>query len=288
MTRSRPLSPTSSTVLSRRAIYAYLYGELLQEHRRRLYPIVYMHDGQNLWAAMYRSSRSSGTWNDRCDVRCRVELRRMYLGELIGWNAAIGGSRRRAPRRRQLRVGWSPHVPRSDRRRHRERREQITSTRRPPSRPRREALRRRSLRHQDARSRAGNRRSIRCFACPDDSRRDGGELARWSRHGVRGASTPEVYELIAEISPRRRWNNDVFRDGRSIATNLRASSSPSTRGKGPSTMKPTRPRLAAAYVALGYVQVGNFSHVVQPGPTTARRIGQDSSAQERAALLGVR
>jgi predicted alpha/beta superfamily hydrolase len=81
-----------STILGNdRAIYAYLppsYGE----NTLATYPVVYMHDGQNLWAAL-PGLAFSGTWNVDTTFDAAANAGACSSGGVVGWGAQpLGGA----------------------------------------------------------------------------------------------------------------------------------------------------------------------------------------------------
>ena len=82
-----------------------------------------------------------------------------------------------------------------------------------------------------------------------------------------GTKRPDVFGRLAELSPSTWWNSDV------IIGDVQATSGAATRplvvyvdsGQGSGDDEADTDLLANAYVALGYVDGINFRHVVQPG-----------------------
>jgi predicted alpha/beta superfamily hydrolase len=80
-----------STALNNdRAIYAYLPASYA-ENTEATYPVVYMHDGQNLWAAMPQIA-FAGTWNVDTAFDTASEHGACSSGSLVGWAAQPFGS----------------------------------------------------------------------------------------------------------------------------------------------------------------------------------------------------
>ena len=82
-----------------------------------------------------------------------------------------------------------------------------------------------------------------------------------------GVARPDVFGGIAALSPSTWWNNDV------LVADVQASAGAASRplvvyvdsGEGSADHQADTDQLAAAYLALGYVDGVNFRHVVQAG-----------------------
>ncbi|HEY3801698.1 MAG TPA: alpha/beta hydrolase-fold protein [Kofleriaceae bacterium] len=81
-----------STVLNDdRAIYVYLPASYA-ENTDATYPVVYMHDGQNLWAAMPQIA-FAGTWNVDTAFDTATGVGACSSGGVVGWGAQpLGGT----------------------------------------------------------------------------------------------------------------------------------------------------------------------------------------------------
>jgi len=81
-----------STVLNDdRAVYAYLPASYT-ENTEATYPVVYMHDGQNLWAALPQLA-FSGTWNVDTTFDAASQAGACSTGGVMGWGAQpLGGT----------------------------------------------------------------------------------------------------------------------------------------------------------------------------------------------------
>jgi predicted alpha/beta superfamily hydrolase len=105
-----------------------------------------------------------------------------------------------------------------------------------------------------------------------------------------GLKHPEVYGLIAAISPSTWWNADVLVTD--IQSTLAAPQRPLVvyvdSGEGTVDDEADTDELAAAYVALGYVQGTNFSHVIQPGAQHSETYWAERFPGAMQLLLGVR
>jgi predicted alpha/beta superfamily hydrolase len=81
----------STTLNNDRAIYVYLPPSY-NENSDATYPVVYMHDGQNLWAAMPQLA-FSGTWNVDTAFDAAAEHGACSSSSVIGWGAMpLGGT----------------------------------------------------------------------------------------------------------------------------------------------------------------------------------------------------
>ena len=75
----------STTLGNDRAIYAYLPASY-EENTDATYPVVYMHDGQNLWAALPQLA-FGGTWNVDTAFDAATEQGACSSSTLVGWGA---------------------------------------------------------------------------------------------------------------------------------------------------------------------------------------------------------
>jgi predicted alpha/beta superfamily hydrolase len=81
----------STTLGDDRAIYAYLPASYT-ENTDATYPVVYMHDGQNLWAALPQLA-FSGTWNVDTAFDAASNSGTCSAGGVVGWGAQpLGGA----------------------------------------------------------------------------------------------------------------------------------------------------------------------------------------------------
>jgi enterochelin esterase-like enzyme len=112
-----------STILGDdRAIYAYLPASYA-ENTDATYPVVYMHDGQNLWAALPQLA-FSGTWNVDTAFDTASQLGACSSATVVGWGAQPLGGRASDVHGRHRLLGGAGvrHVPRGHRHRRREQR----------------------------------------------------------------------------------------------------------------------------------------------------------------------
>src|SRR5262249_7211506 len=87
------LIPTfhSNVLNNDRAIYAYLPPSYY-ENTDATFPVVYMHDGQNLWAALPKLA-AFGTWNVDTAFDNAAEQGTCSAGGVVGWGAQpFGGT----------------------------------------------------------------------------------------------------------------------------------------------------------------------------------------------------
>ena len=120
--RSSPIADFHSTVLDNdRAIYAYLPASYA-ENTVATYPVVYMHDGQNLWAALPQLAFAS-TWNvdTAFDTASNTGVCSSGRRHRLGRAAARRARRRPATRTPTARRADCAHVPGGHRHRRRER-----------------------------------------------------------------------------------------------------------------------------------------------------------------------
>jgi predicted alpha/beta superfamily hydrolase len=267
------ISAFHSTVLGNdRAIYAYLppsYGE----NTDATYPVVYMQDGQNLWAALPQIA-FAGTWNVDTAFDAAAEMGSCSAGGVVGWGAQpLGGTPatctgdgdcpsgecRTFPEAIVIGVANTPN-----------RIYEYTPTTDPNEpfpgggadsyvqmltdelKPTIDAM----LRTQPG---AGS------TAIAGSSL--GGLVSAYA-----ALRRPDVFGLVAALSPSTWWNNDVIVSD--VAGTLPAPNRPQIVyvDCGQGTAAGTLPddqvdtdRLAAQYLALGYVNGVNFRYVVQPG-----------------------
>jgi predicted alpha/beta superfamily hydrolase len=82
-----------------------------------------------------------------------------------------------------------------------------------------------------------------------------------------GWKRPDVYGVVAELSPSTWWNDAVIVG--EVAMTLAAPHRPLAvyvdSGSGTVDDQSDTDKLAAAYLALGYIDGASFRHVIQPG-----------------------
>ncbi len=279
-----------STVLNDdRAIYAYLPASY-SENTDATYPVVYMHDGQNLWAAMPQLA-FSGTWNVDTTFDAASNSGACSSAGVIGWSAQpLGGSPTTCTGDSDCASGECRTFPEAivigianDANRIYE----YTPTTDPTTPGGGGADLYIQMLVQELKptidSMLRTRPDVASTAMAGSSL--GGLVTAYA-----GLKHPEVYGLIAEISPSTWWNNDVLVTD--IQSTLAAPQRPLVvyvdSGQGTVDDEADTDQLAAAYVALGYVQGSNFSHVVQPGADHSETYWAERFPGAMQLLLGVR
>jgi predicted alpha/beta superfamily hydrolase len=259
-----------STVLDDdRAIYAYLPASY-SENTDATFPVVYMHDGQNLWAALPELA-FSGTWNVDTAFDSAGNLGTCSSGGVVGWGAQpLGGTPvtctadgdcpslecRTFPEAIVIGVANDAnrvyeYTPTVD----------PTETSLGPAGGADSYLQMLidELKPQvDTMLRT--RPDVASTAMAGSSL--GGLVTAYA-----GVKHPDVYGLVAELSPSTWWDGDV------IVTDVSGASPAPMRplivyvdsGQGTVDDESDTDELASAYLALGYVSETNFRHVIQPG-----------------------
>ena len=256
-----------STVLDDdRAIYAYLPPSYA-ENTDATYPVVYMHDGQNLWAA-HPELAFGATWNVDTAFDAAANAGTCSSGGSVGWSAQpLGGAPvkctgdsdcasnecRTFPE--AIVIGVANDADRIY---------EYTPTTDP-----------------DTAGGGGADLYVRMLVeelkpTIDGMLRTRPEAASTTLSGsslgglvsaYAGLKHPEVFGRIAAISPSSWWNNGVIITD--IGTTLAAPNRPLVvyvdSGSGTADDQADTDNLAAAYLALGYVQGTTFDHVVQTG-----------------------
>jgi len=262
-----------STVLGDdRAIYAYLPASY-SENTDATYPVVYMHDGQNLWAAMPQLA-FSGTWNVDTAFDTASQLGACSAAGVLGWGAQpLGGTATTCtgdsdcgtagdcetfPEAIVIGVAnnanrvldYTPTVDPSEAdaglgpEGGADQYIQMLVTELKPA--------------IDAMLRT--RPEVGSTAMAGSSL--GGLVTAYA-----GLKRPDVYGRIAELSPSSWWDSDVIVGD--VKGTLPAPARPLVvyvdSGQGTVDDESDTDELAAAYLALGYVDGTNFRHVIQPG-----------------------
>jgi predicted alpha/beta superfamily hydrolase len=105
-----------------------------------------------------------------------------------------------------------------------------------------------------------------------------------------GLKHPEVYGMLGELSPSTWWNTDVIVTD--VMGTLPAPSRPRIvyvdSGQGTVDDESDTDELAAAYLALGYVDGTSFRHVIQPGAQHNETYWAERFPGAMQLLLGVR
>jgi predicted alpha/beta superfamily hydrolase len=260
-----------STVLNDdRAIYAYLPASYA-ENTDATYPVVYMHDGQNLWAAMPQLA-FSGTWNVDTAFDTASQLGACSSSGVVGWgaqplgsavttctgNSDCGASGDCETFPEAIVIGVANDANRIY---------EYTPTVDPTE--------------TSLGAAGGADQYIQMLVTELKPTIDGmlrtrpdvgsTVMAGSSLGGLltayAGLKRPDVYGRIAELSPSTWWDSDV------IVADVKATLAAPGRplivyvdsGQGTVDDESDTDELAAEYLALGYVDGTNFRHVIQPG-----------------------
>jgi len=260
------ISAFQSTVLSdTRAIYAYLPASYM-ENTDATYPVVYMHDGQNLWAAL--SSLAFATpWNVDTTFDTASNQGACSAAGVVGWGQPLGGTAVTCNADGDCPSGECRTFPEAivigvanDANRIYE----YTPTTDPSTpggggadlylqmlvmelKPAIDGMLR-------------TRPDVASTAMAGSSL--GGLVTAYA-----GLKYPNVYGQIAALSPSTWWNSDV------IVTDIMATLAAPHRplivyvdsGSGTTDDESDTDELAAEYLTLGYVAGQNFRHVIQTG-----------------------
>jgi predicted alpha/beta superfamily hydrolase len=272
-----------------RPVYAYLPASYM-ENTDATYPVVYMHDGQNLWAA-HPELAFSGTWNVDTAFDTASEAGACSASGVVGWGAQpLGGSPKTCNGDGDCPSGECRTFP-----------EAIvigvgnTSNRiyeyTPTTDP-------------DTAGGGGADLYIQMLVSELKPAIDGmlrtrtdvasTALAGSSLGGLvtayAGLEHPEVYGLLGELSPSTWWNNDVIVGD--VMGTMPAPARPRIvyvdSGQGDVDDESDTDQLAAAYLALGYVDGQTFRHVVQPNAQHSETYWAERFPGAMQLLLGER
>ncbi len=256
----------STTLNNDRAIYAYLPASYA-ENTDATFPVVYMHDGQNLWAAMPQLAFGA-TWNVDTAFDTATEHGACSSSTLVGWGAqplggtptlctgdgdcGAGGSCVTFPEAIVIGVANTAgriyeYTPTTD-----------------PSTPGgggadlyltmlvselKPAIDAQLRTRPDAASTTLAGSSL------------GGLVTAYA-----GLKHPDVFSRLGEISPSTWWNSDVIvTDVQGTLKTPRPAIVYVDSGQGTADDEADTDTLAAAYLALGYVDGTSFRHVIQAG-----------------------
>ena len=284
------ISAFHSTVLGNdRAIYAYLPAGY-DENTDATYPVVYMHDGQNLWAAHPEWS-SGATWNVDTAFDAAAETGTCSAGGVVGWGAQpLGGAPQTCTFDDDCSSGECRTFPEAIVivvANNANRIYEYTPTTDPGTpggggadvyiqmlagelKPTIDAM---------LRTRPG----VGSTAIAGSSL--GGLVSAYA-----ALRRPFVFGLVAELSPSAWWNNDVIVSD--VAGTLPAPARPQIvyvdSGAGTADHQADTDLLAARYLTLGYVNGVNFRHVVQPGASPNEVYWAERFPGAMQLLLGVR
>jgi predicted alpha/beta superfamily hydrolase len=280
-----------STVLNNdRPVYAYLPASY-NENTDATYPVVYMHDGQNLWAALPQLAFGA-TWNVDTAFDTATENGACSSGGVVGWGAQP--------------LGMPPTTCTGD-----------GDCQAMECRTFPEAI-------VVAPANTGASRIYEYTPTMDMNYPGGGggdlyikmlvtelkpKIDQMLRTRTDVASTalvgsslgglisayagytrPDVYGLIGAISPSTWWSNDV------IVADVKLTGPKPMRpltvyvdsGQGDTDDESDTDQLAATYLALGYVDGTNFRHVVQPGAQHNETYWAERFPGAMQLLLGAR
>jgi predicted alpha/beta superfamily hydrolase len=279
-----------STVLANtRAIYAYLPASYA-ENTDATYPVVYMHDGQNLWAALPQLA-FSGTWNVDTAFDSASNVGTCSSGGVVGWGAQpLGGT--------AVTCNGDTDCPSGECRTFPEaivigvantanRIYEYTPTTDPTTPGGGGADLYLQMLVQELKPMIDGmlrtRPDVASTAMAGSSL--GGLVTAYA-----GLKQPGVYGLVAELSPSTWWNTDV------IVTDVQATLAAPHRplivyvdsGQGTVDDEADTDMLAAEYLALGYVDGTNFRHVIQPGAQHNETYWAERFPGAMQLLLGTR
>jgi predicted alpha/beta superfamily hydrolase len=257
---------TSTVLGNTRPIYAYVPPSYY-ENSDATYPVVYMHDGQNLWAALPELA-FAGTWNVDTAFDAASNTGTCSADGIVGWGAQpLGGTPvtcisdadctssecRTFPEAIVIGVASTAN-----------RIYEYTPTTDPSTPGGGGADLYLQMLVQELKpvidGMLRTRTDVASTAMAGSSL--GGLVTAYA-----GVTYPQVYGLVAELSPSTYWNNDV------IVSDVLATPPAPARplvvyvdsGQGSVDDEADTDLLAAAYVSVGYVDGTNFRHVVQPG-----------------------
>jgi predicted alpha/beta superfamily hydrolase len=279
-----------STVLGDdRAVYAYLPASY-DENPGATYPVVYMHDGQNLWAA-HPELAFGATWDVDAAFDAASETGACSSSTLVGWGAQpLGGAAntctgdgdcpsnecRTFPE--AIVVGVFNNANRIH---------EYTPTADPGYPEGGGADQYLKMLVEELKPTVDGmlrtRPDVASTAMAGSSL--GGLVTAYA-----GLKYPQVYGLLGELSPSSWWDNDV------IVTDVQATLPAPKRplivyvdsGQGSADDQADTDLLAAAYLGVGYVDGTNFRHVVQAGAVHNEVYWAQRFPGAMQLLLGVR
>jgi predicted alpha/beta superfamily hydrolase len=281
-----------------RAIYAYLPPSYY-ENTDATFPVVYMHDGQNLWAALYMLAFNQNPWNVDTAFDNAAEHGTCSSGGVVGWGAQpLGGT--------PVTCDGDGMCPSNECRTFPEaivigvantgsnRIYEYTPTTDPMYPQGGGADLYLQMLVQELKpvidGMLRTRPDVASTALAGSSL--GGLVTAYA-----GLKYPKVYGMVGEFSPSTWWNNDVI-----VADVMSTMPSPSRplivyvdSGMDEPTANPPidddevdTDKLAAAYLGLGYVDGTNFRHVIQPGAVHSETYWAQRFPGAMQLLLGTR
>jgi predicted alpha/beta superfamily hydrolase len=262
-----------STVLGDdRPVYAYLPPSYA-ENTDATYPVVYMHDGQNLWAALPQLA-FSGTWNVDTAFDTASQLGACSSATVVGWGAQpLGGTAATCTGDSDCSAGQGcatfPEAIVIGVGNNGNRVLDYTPTVDPSEAdaglgPQGGADQYLQMLIQEIKplidGMLRTRPDVGSTAMAGSSL--GGLVTAYA-----GLKHPDVYGRIAAISPSSWWDSDV------IVTDIKGTPAAPARplvvyvdsGQGTVDDEADTDLLASAYLGVGYVDGVNFRHVIQPG-----------------------
>jgi predicted alpha/beta superfamily hydrolase len=280
-----------STILDNdRVIYAYLPASYL-ENTDATYPVVYMHDGQNLWAAL-PAIAFSGTWNVDTAFDDASNEGTCSVGTVVGWGAqplgaapvtcngdadCTSGACRTFPEAIVIGVANTAN-----------RIYEYTPTTDPTTAGGGGADLYLQMLVQELKPVIDG--MLRTRPGVDSTAMAGSSLGGLVT-AYAGLKYPGVYGRIAEISPSTWWNTDVIVGDVQTGT-LAAPMRPLVvyvdSGAGTADDEADTDMLASAYLALGYVDGTNFRQVTQAGAQHSETYWAERFPGAMQLLLGVR
>jgi predicted alpha/beta superfamily hydrolase len=262
-----------STILGNdRAIYAYLPPSYA-ENSDATYPVVYMHDGQNLWAALPQLAFGA-TWNVDTAFDSASQLGACSSAGVIGWGAQpLGGTPATCNGDGDCAAGQGcvtfPEAIVIGVANDANRVYEYTPTVDPSEAdaglgPQGGADRYIEMLVQELKptidAMLRTRTDVGSTAMAGSSL--GGLVTAYA-----ALKNPEVFGRVAELSPSSWWDTDVIVND--VHATLPAPHRPLVvyvdSGQGAVDDESDTDQLAAAYLALGYADGTNFRHVIQPG-----------------------
>ncbi|HUJ63438.1 MAG TPA: alpha/beta hydrolase-fold protein [Kofleriaceae bacterium] len=279
----------SQTLGNDRAIYAYLPASYA-ENTDATYPVVYMHDGQNLWAALPQLA-FSGTWNVDTAFDSASESGACSSPTVAGWGAQpLGGTPALCTGDADCGAAGScvtfPEAIVIGVANTANRIYEYTPTTDPTTpggggadlylemliqelKPQIDMLLRT---RPDAASTALVGSSL------------GGLVSAYA-----GVKRPDVYSRIGALSPSTWWNSDVIvGDVAASAGSAEPAIVYVDSGQGDVDDESDTDQLASAYLALGFVDGKTFRHVIQPGAQHSETYWAERLPGALQLLLGPR
>jgi predicted alpha/beta superfamily hydrolase len=272
-----------------RAVYAYLPPSYA-ENTEATFPVVYMHDGQNLWAALPQLAFGA-TWNVDATFDAAAENGACSAGGVAGWGAQpLGGTATTCTGDGDCTSGECRTFPEAiviGVANTANRIYEYTPTTDPGTPGGGGADLYVKMLVQELKPTIDGmlrtRPEVASTALAGSSL--GGLVTAYA-----GLQHPEVFGLLGELSPSTWWNSDVIVGD--VKGTLKAPSRPLLvyvdSGQGTVDDEADTDLLASAYVGLGYVDGKTFRHVVQTGAQHSEVYWAERFPGAMQLLLGVR